>query len=124
MKGLVPDETKRLAGVELGGVPLVTALSMEMGLPFVIVRTREKTYGTMKTIEGIYEMGENVTLIEDIVTTGKASMESVNKMMSAGLNVLGVIALIDRGGKAFETYHQMGINYFALFNPQDLEGRT
>src|SRR5690242_10249274 len=70
---LVPSEVDRLAGTVLGAVPLATALSLETGLPMVMVRSdKPKDYGTNKQIEGTLEPGERVVLVEDVVTTGGA----------------------------------------------------
>jgi orotate phosphoribosyltransferase len=67
----------RLAGPELGAVALATAASLETGLPFLIVRKAAKEYGTSKRLEGAYEEGECVCLVEDVVTTGGAALVAV-----------------------------------------------
>src|SRR5579875_284860 len=94
---LVPPETERLAGVELGAVPLVTAVSLEMGIPFVIVRKGAKEYGTANLIEGEPLDGAAVTLVEDVVTSGKASLEAAAKVEQAGGRLLTIVAVLDRG---------------------------
>src|ERR687893_2218303 len=71
ISGRLPVGTRRLAGVELGAVPLVAAAAIESGLPYGIVRKSVKGYGTGNRIEGRpFESGEKVVLIEDVVTTG------------------------------------------------------
>ena len=94
---LVPPETERLAGVELGAVPLVTAVALETGLPFVIVRKGAKEYGTANLIEGEPLEGAAVTLVEDVVTSGKASLEAAAKVEAAGGRLLTIAAVLDRG---------------------------
>ncbi|MGN6796740.1 MAG: orotate phosphoribosyltransferase, partial [Gaiellaceae bacterium] len=70
-------EATRLAGPERGAVALAAAASLESGLPFLIVRKEAKDYGTSKRLEGVFEEGERVCLIEDVVTTGGAALEAV-----------------------------------------------
>jgi orotate phosphoribosyltransferase len=72
MLGLVPVGTELLGGLELGGVPIVTALSARTGLPALFVRKRAKEYGTCKLAEGADVTGRRVTLVEDVITTGGA----------------------------------------------------
>jgi len=67
---LLPPPTEVLAGLELGGVPVATALSLRTGLPVAFVRKAAKTYGTAKLAEGIDLAGRRVVVIEDVVTTG------------------------------------------------------
>src|SRR5439155_19261977 len=74
LEGSRPD---RLAGPELGAVALAAAASLASGLPFVIVRKEAKAYGTGRRLEGVYEAGETVCLIEDVVTTAGAAVETV-----------------------------------------------
>ena len=72
----LPEGTTRLAGVALGAVPLVVAVSLATGLPYVVVRKDVKGYGTAKSVEGNLEKGDRVTLIEDVVTTGTQAVEA------------------------------------------------
>src|SRR5919202_2144032 len=70
LAGMIPPDTDRLAGPELGAVALTTAVSLETGLPFVIVKKQAKAYGTSRPVEGELYPGERVTIIEDVLTTG------------------------------------------------------
>ena len=79
-----PDAV-RLAGPELGAVALAAAASLESGLPFLIVRKEAKDYGTSNRLEGVFEPGERVCLVEDVVTTGGAALEAVQALREAGL---------------------------------------
>src|SRR5207253_6572230 len=81
-----PDAT-RLAGPELGAVALAAAGSLASGLPFLIVRNAAKEYGTSKRVEGMYEEGECVCLVEDVVTSGGALLEAVQALREVGLAV-------------------------------------
>jgi orotate phosphoribosyltransferase len=96
-------EAVRLAAPELGAVPLAAAASLESGLPFVIVRNAAKAYGTGNRIEGLFEAGERVCLVEDVVTAGGAALEAIEALRQAGLIVSTVVCVVDReegGGDA------------------------
>ena len=86
----------RLAAPELGAVPLAAAASLESGLPFVIVRKEAKDYGTSNRIEGAFEPGECICLVEDIVTSGGAAIEAVEALREAGMQVSNAICVVDR----------------------------
>ena len=87
MVAKVEPEAVRLAGPELGAVPVAAAASLRSGLPFLIVRKEQKDYGTANRIEGAFEPGDCVCLIEDVVTSGGAAVESVEALREAGLAV-------------------------------------
>ncbi len=118
---LVPKETHRLAAPELGAVLLGGALSMEIGLPLVLVRKEPKGYGTGKQLEGRFEPGERITVIEDVVTTGGDSLRSVQVLRDAGLEVIHLVVVLDRGEGGEENIREAGIPYSPLFRVQDLQ---
>ena len=80
-------EAVRLAGPELGAVALAAAASLSSGLPFLIVRKEPKDYGTANRLEGVFEPGERVCLVEDVVTSAGAAIEAVEALREAGLEV-------------------------------------
>jgi orotate phosphoribosyltransferase len=90
-----PDAV-RLAGPELGAVALAAAGSLATGLPFLIVRKAAKDYGTSNRVEGAYEEGERVCLVEDVVTSGGALLEAVQALREAGLVVQTAVCIVDR----------------------------
>lgn len=92
----LPEGTQRLAGVELGAVPLVVALSLRTGLPYVIVRRDAKEYGTARNIEGTLESGERLVLVEDVVTTGAQALAAARGLAEAGCGVEKLLAVLDR----------------------------
>jgi orotate phosphoribosyltransferase len=99
----VEPDAVRLAGPELGAVALAAAGSLASRLPFVIVRKAAKEYGTSNRLEGAYETGELVCLVEDVVTSGGALLEAVEALREAGLTVRAAICVVDReegGGEA------------------------
>jgi orotate phosphoribosyltransferase len=91
----------RLAGPELGAVALAAAGSLASGLPFVIVRKAAKDYGTSNRLEGAYDDGDRVCLVEDVVTSGGAMLDAVEALRGAGLVVETAVCVVDReeGGK-------------------------
>src|SRR5690349_15371049 len=85
----------RIAGPELGAVPLATAASMACGKPTIFIRNQKKDYGSAKQIEGVLNAGETVVLIEDIVTTGGQVVEAIKALRDAGVSVEKVLVIID-----------------------------
>lgn len=118
---LVPKETQRLAAPELGAVLLGGAVSMETGLPLILVRKEPKGYGTAKQLEGRYEKGERVTVIEDVVTTGGDSLRSAQVLRDAGLDVVHLVVVLDRAEGGEDNIRTAGIPYSPLFRLSDLE---
>jgi len=121
LAGLVPAETQRLDAPELGAVLLGGAVSMESGLPLVLVRKEPKGYGTSKQIEGRFEPGDKVTVIEDVVTTGGDSLRSAQVLRDAGVEVIHLVVVLDRGEGGEENIRAAGIPYSPLFRIADLE---
>ena len=110
----------RLAGAELGGIPLVTAAAMETGRPCLFVRNAKKDYGTAKQLEGVLEPGDTVILLEDVATTGGQALEAVESIRGEGGEVLAIIATIDRLEGARENVEGAGLRFEALFTKRDL----
>ncbi|HKW72280.1 MAG TPA: orotate phosphoribosyltransferase [Candidatus Dormibacteraeota bacterium] len=118
---LVPEDTQRLAAPELGAVLLGGAVSMELDLPLLLVRKEPKGYGTGKQIEGRFEPGERITVIEDVVTTGGDSLRSVQVLRDAGLEVIHLVVVLDRGEGGEDNIKNALIPYSPLFRITDLE---
>jgi orotate phosphoribosyltransferase len=89
-------EAVRLAAPELGAVTLATAAALELDVPFVIVRSRAKEYGTANRIEGAFDHGDCVCLVEDVVTSGGAAIEAVEALREAGLVIETAVCVVDR----------------------------
>jgi orotate phosphoribosyltransferase len=121
MAALVPEDTQRLAAPELGAVLLGGAVSMETGLPLLLVRKEPKGYGTSKQIEGRFERGDRVTVIEDVVTTGGDSLRSAQVLRDAGVDVIHLVVVLDRGEGGEDNIRSAGVPYSPLFRIGDLE---
>lgn len=97
MLALLPGGVECLAGLELGGVPIATAMSLQSGLPTVFVRKQAKNYGTCLAVEGGYVSGRPLVLVEDVITTGGAVIDAARLVREAGGDIRGIICAIWRG---------------------------
>jgi orotate phosphoribosyltransferase len=113
-------EAVRLAGPELGAVALAASASLASGLPFLIVRKRGKEYGTERRLEGVYEPGETVCLVEDVVTTGGAAADAVVALREAGLECTTALCVVDREEGGEEGLAEVGVRLVPLYRASDL----
>ncbi len=111
---------KRIAGVVLGSIPLATALSLETGIPLLMVRKERKDHGTGKLVEGDLEAGDDVLVVEDVITTAGSSMKAIGELRGEGANVSKVFSVIDREGGGRENLAGIGVELFALVKGSDL----
>jgi orotate phosphoribosyltransferase len=116
-----PDAV-RLAAPELGAVPLAAAASLESGLPFVIVRNAVKDHGTGNRIEGVFEPGERVCLVEDVVTAGGAALEAVEALREARLSVSTVVCVVDREEGGADALARAAVRLRGLFVASEIRG--
>jgi orotate phosphoribosyltransferase len=116
---LEPDAI-RLACPVLGAVVLAASTSMASGLPFVIVRDKAKEYGTANRIEGAFEQGERVCLIEDVVTSGGALTEAVEALREAGLECRTAVCVVDREEGGADALARLGVRLWPLFRASEL----
>ncbi|MBX3018953.1 MAG: orotate phosphoribosyltransferase [Bdellovibrionaceae bacterium] len=94
---LIPAGTEVLAGLEMGGIPIATALSLETGIPALFVRKKAKEYGTLQVAEGLDFKGKKCCVIEDVVTTGGQVLLSTEDLRKAGAIIGHVLCVIHRG---------------------------
>ncbi|MCP3992442.1 MAG: orotate phosphoribosyltransferase [Actinomycetia bacterium] len=118
---LLPADTDILAGLELGGVPIATALSLHTGLPAVFVRKKAKEYGTAKLAEGPSIDGKRLTIIEDVITTGGQVVLSTKDLRDRGAIVDTTLCVIDREQGGTEGMAEIGIELRSLFSRTELE---
>jgi orotate phosphoribosyltransferase len=116
----IPPGTTRLAGAELGGIPLVTAASLASGLPSVFIRNQKKDYGTAKQLEGKLGPADRVVIVEDVATTGGQVLEAARVISDTGAKIICIIATIDRLEGARENIEKAGFAFDALFTVSDL----
>jgi orotate phosphoribosyltransferase len=116
----VEPDAIRLAGPALGAVALAASASMASGLPFIIVRGETKEYGTANRIEGPFEAGELVCLVEDVVTTGGALAEAVSALRDEGLVVRNAVCVVDREEGGSDALARLGVRLRRLFRAGDL----
>jgi orotate phosphoribosyltransferase len=113
-------EATRLAAPELGAVALAAAASLESELPFVIVRKEAKEYGTANRIEGPYDEGECVCLVEDVVTSGGALLDSLAALRAAGLLVHTAVCVVDREEGGADALARQAVRLRPIFRAGEL----
>ena len=113
-------EAVRLAGPELGAVALAAAGSLASGLPFLIVRKAAKDYGTSNRIEGLYQEGDCVCVVEDVVTSGGALVEAVEGLREANLTVRTAICVVDREEGGADALARKGVRLRPIFRAADV----
>jgi orotate phosphoribosyltransferase len=124
MVKLVPPGTEVLAGLEMGGIPIATALSLKTGLPAAFVRKKAKEYGTCKFAEGAEVKDKKVCIIEDVVTTGGQIILSAGDLRKIGARIDTVLCAILRGSGSSETLAKEGLELVPLFTMEELEAEV
>jgi len=122
------DACDAVAGVELGGCPLASAVSLvsfQRGAPLdaIYVRKDVKDHGSRRTLEGDVRLakGARIALLEDVVTTGGSTLKAVAKLTEAGYSIAGVIALVDRLEGGREAIESSGVGFRAIYMRSDFE---
>jgi orotate phosphoribosyltransferase len=101
-------------------VPLAAVASVASGLPYVIVRKAAKDYGTANRLEGVYEAGRHVCVVEDVVTSGGALLDAVAALREAELDVCAAICVVDREEGGAAAVAAAGVPFHPLFTVSDL----
>ena len=104
----------RIAGLPYAAIPIATAISLAGNYPMIYPRKEVKTYGTKAEIEGEYQAGETVVVIDDLATTGGSKFEAIEKLTAVGLVVKDVVVLVDRQSGAKESLEQAGFSMHAV----------
>ncbi|MFC9530209.1 orotate phosphoribosyltransferase [Streptomyces sp. NPDC056975] len=120
MAPLVPSDTEVLAGLEMGGIPVVTALGRHTGLPCAFVRKQAKPYGTCRLAEGAEVGGRRVLVVEDVVTSGGQIVLSTADLRGLGAEVREALCVIDRQQGGTETLATESIRLVSLLSAGDL----
>lgn len=116
----IGPHVQRIAGAELGAVPLAAAASMASGKPCIFVRNSKKDYGTAKQIEGVLNEGDVVVIVEDVLTTGGQVLEVARSLADAGAKIDKIVGVIDRMEGARQAIEGAGYKFEALFTTKDL----
>jgi orotate phosphoribosyltransferase len=115
MAPLIPSGCDALAGLEMGGIPIVTMLSQVTGLPTTFVRKKPKSYGTCQYAEGASLIGQSFVLIEDVVSTGGALIDTLSMLKADALWPISALCVIDRESGGKEALARAGLELKSLF---------
>ncbi len=116
----IPEGTDRVAGLEMGSVPIAAVVSVKTRIPMIIVRKEKKEYGTANRIEGELRDGERVLIIEDTTTTGGQMIKAVEAIREAGGVVENAIVVVNREEGADEALRNKGIELTSLFTANEM----
>jgi len=115
MVELIPAGTDVLAGLEMGGIPVVTMLSQISGLHCSFIRKQAKEHGTCKYLEGVELKNRRVLLVEDVVSSGGAIIDATKKLRNDGIEISKVLCVIDRETGGYENLQKYEIELISLF---------
>lgn len=120
MVPLIPAGTQVLAGLELGGIPVVTALGRHTGLPCAFVRKEAKIYGTCRLAEGAEVAGRRVLVVEDVVTSAGQILRSARQLRALGAEITNALCVIDREQGGRQALAGTGITLESLLTAAEL----
>jgi len=113
-------KNEKIAGIELGSVPLAVALSLETGNKYIIIRKESKTHGTQSLIEGDLEKGEEVIIVEDVMTTGQSIIRAAKIVREMGGIVKKVLVVVDREEGGMENLRNENLEAISLVKVSNL----
>ena len=114
------DNIDKIAGPALGAVPIATAISLESGLPLLMIRKQKKEYGTSKLIEGELIEGDNVVIVEDVSTTGGSLLKAISAIQDNAGIVKKAFVVVDRNEGAIENFADKGLELEPLITVDEL----
>ncbi len=118
---MIPKDTELLGALEMGGIPIATAIALETGHEVVFVRKQPKDYGTCRFAEGPDIKGKKITLIEDVITTGGQVVISAGDLRNDGAVITDVVAVIDRSEGKTDKITGANLKLHALFTMAELK---
>ena len=121
MVKLIPKETEVLAGLEMGGIPIVTMLSHISSLPCSFIRKEAKKHGTCRYSEGAELLNRKILLIEDVVSSGGAIIDAASMLRNDGVEVTKALCVIDRETGGFEKLQEIGVELISLFKQSEID---
>ncbi len=113
--------SSKIAGMELGAVPLIVATALQMSIPYIIVR-KERSHGTMSLLVGKFEKGEEIDVIEDVVTTGNSVLKAVNTLRENGAVVKRAYCVVDREEGGSDLLKENGIDLHPIIRISQIKG--
>ena len=114
------DSIDYIAGMEMGGIPIVAHLSMLTGIPSVFVRKKAKEYGTCNLVEGADIEGKNLLIVEDVVTTGGAILDSLPLLRERGATISKAVCVILREPIGFKNLAEASVDLSFLFKKEEV----
>jgi uridine monophosphate synthetase len=120
IKGYDDLEYTKIAGVPYGGIPFAVNISQQMNLPMLLPRKKKKEYGMKKEIEGAIEIGDEVILIEDTVTTGASTLETIKMLERNGCLISLVLIVVDREEGGYEFLQESGYDTVRLYKTTEI----
>ncbi|RMG92427.1 MAG: orotate phosphoribosyltransferase [Chloroflexi bacterium] len=105
---LTPLQFDRIAAAPMAGLPLGTAVALDMNIPLIYPRKTAKSYGTGKSIEGEWQVGETAVIIDDLITSGDSLLQAIATLKAAGLHIHDAVVLIDREQGGRQNLHELG----------------
>lgn len=113
---LVDDRNLELiCGVPYAALPMATVMSLESGIPLIIKRKENKGYGTKRMLEGVFKNGQNCLLVEDVITSGKSLVETIDEVEKEGLKVTDIVVVLDREQGGIKRLKEKGYRVLTLF---------
>ena len=119
-KDKISNSIQRICGVPYAALPIATVVSIQTGLPMIIKRKEVKKYGTKKIVEGEYNVGDKVLLIEDVITSGESLIETIKELESEGLLIEQIIVVLDREQGGVKRLIDKGYQVESLFSISSL----
>ncbi|MEL7078015.1 MAG: bifunctional orotidine-5'-phosphate decarboxylase/orotate phosphoribosyltransferase [Cyanobacteria bacterium J06582_2] len=113
-------EFDRIAGIPYGALPTATGLALNLQRPMIFPRKEVKAHGTRRLIEGNFNPGEKVVVIDDILISGKSVMEGAEKLKSAGLEIDDIVVFIDHEGGVKDRLKDNGYNAYSVLNISEI----
>ena len=116
----IDQSIQRICGVPYAALPMATAISLQTGIPMLIKRKESKNYGTKKVLEGEFNKGDKIVVIEDVITSGESLVETINELEKEGLVVAQILVVLDREQGGIKRLKDKGYNITALFSISSL----
>jgi len=120
MKNIIKNKYDLIAGMELGAVPLIVALSLQTNIPFVIIRKQKRDHGTGKQIEGESVKDKKVLIIEDVTTSGGSVVNTIQILRQNNATLDKVITVVDRESGAQEKIEKLNLEFHPLVTVNDI----